>query len=87
MVIGLIFFSSELYNWTKCMKKLFADTGQQKAQVCDAWDKKNIFHSSFLPATTIQTSAQRSGAQFFFKVFCVFLKQCFHPLKLCVLFW
>ena len=36
MVIGLIFFSSELYNWTKCMKKLFADTGQQKAQVCDA---------------------------------------------------
>lgn len=47
------------------MKKLFLDTGQQKAQVCDAWDKENtIFHSSFLPATTIQTSAQRSGAQF-----------------------
>lgn len=43
-----------------------ADMGQQKAQVCDAWEKKNIFHSSFLPETTIQTSAQRSGAQFFF---------------------
>lgn len=73
MVIGLIFCSSEeLYNWTKCMKKLFADMGQQKAQVCDAWEKKSIFHSSFLPATTIQTSAQRSGAQFFLGVFVSF---------------
>lgn len=36
MVIGLNFFSSEeLYNWTKCMRKLFADIGQQ-TPVCDA---------------------------------------------------
>ena len=66
MVIGLIFFFQWRTGQLDEMYEETADMGQQKAQVCDAWEKKNIFHSSFLPATTIQTSAQRSGAQFFF---------------------
>lgn len=61
-------FSTQLESWTKHMKQLFSDIGQQAAQNCESWKEggkgsEPCDHLGFLPVSHFALATQRGESQ------------------------